>query len=125
MFEERDRMGSKIKFEPCNTPARDGDTVLVCAGLVNKGHMWILLEAEVLEVSTNAYLVRYTDYSAFGSSELFVEWISKGVVVDVISADKPFLDDAVEAAKFLWETYRHKDCFSGKAIIEKWPWLEE
>lgn len=126
MFDERDRIGSEIKFRSCGKSARIGDKVLICAGLVDKGHMWKLLEAEVVETSISACKVRYTDYKPYGHKDpFFYEWVAKDVIVDVVYSCNPVVNEAVEAAKFLWETYRHKDCFSGKAILEKWPWLKE
>lgn len=75
----------KLAADPCSQVPKIGDTVLIAAGLVNKGHLWIRLEAKVLKCANTSYYVEYTDYKYYIQKEPVREWVHQNVITDVIT----------------------------------------
>ena len=72
----------KLACEPCLKEAKEGDKVLVAAGVMGRGHHWMRLEAEVLRVADTAYYVRYVKYTNY-KGEVVEEWVHRFAVTDV------------------------------------------
>ena len=72
----------KLACEPCLTPAKVGDRVLVGAGPAGRGFEWERLEAVVLEVADTAYRLEFVGRGFDGTPD--IAWIHKFVVTDVL-----------------------------------------
>lgn len=61
------------------------DLVIVAAGFVGLGHIWVRLEAEIVEIGESSYKVRFLDYTPYrgtkGSHEV---WIHPALITDVL-----------------------------------------
>lgn len=59
-----------------------GDSVLVAAGLLARGYVWVRKACKVLEVTDSACLVRHNSEHEYDRWE---EWIDKFLVTDIIT----------------------------------------
>ena len=58
-----------------------GDRVIVNAGLLNRGHLWIRIVCTVVEVAEHSCLVKHSGEHEFDNWE---EWIDLYVITDVL-----------------------------------------
>lgn len=76
----------KLCCEPSQKIPKLGQRVIVAAGLLGMGHLWIREEAIVEEVGEVSIKVRFTNYKPFngerGSHEL---WIHPALITDVLN----------------------------------------
>ncbi len=87
IYKYRDKLDSefaRLAAEPCSKVPQVGDRVLIAAGLVGKGHLWIRLEAVVLECADTAYYVKYKKYKLYRDTDTHEEWVHQAVITDVL-----------------------------------------
>jgi len=60
-----------------------GDKVLIAAGLIGRGHAWVRVEGEVLEVGQASIKVRGKQSY---SDETWEEWIDPALITDIIKS---------------------------------------
>ena len=75
----------RLLGDPCLKQPRVGDRVIVAAGLLGRGHLWVRLEAVVLEVASSAYRVRFSGRAYNGKEE--EDWVVHGLITDVIPSE--------------------------------------
>jgi hypothetical protein len=76
--EQRDEFDRRAAdMPPLPTP---GDKLVLHAGLLNRGHMWIRIEAVCLAVADNSVKVEITD----GYHTKDTLWVHPAVIVDIV-----------------------------------------
>ncbi|MCK9569108.1 hypothetical protein M0R72_09215 [Candidatus Pacearchaeota archaeon] len=79
---DKQQQFEKLVMDQCCDIPEVGDSVIVAAGLLNRGFDWIRLEAKVLAVAPQSYKVQFERNHYDGSPD--IEWIHPAVVTDVI-----------------------------------------
>jgi hypothetical protein len=57
-----------------------GDTVIVAAGLLNRGHLWIRKECTVIQTADVSYKVKCTNPPL----DDWEEWVDRALILDVL-----------------------------------------
>lgn len=74
----------KLASDPCMKIPEVGDTVVVAAGLLGMGHIYIRMGAKVLIVGDSSYFVQFDDYKLGLDKENYKTWVNPVLVTDVI-----------------------------------------
>lgn len=73
----------KLCSNPLNKKVKVGDKVVFAAGLVNRGHLWIREEAEVIDIGDKSVKIRYKKSYDKDNNEI---WIHPALIVDVLES---------------------------------------
>jgi hypothetical protein len=71
----------RLRIEPSNRTPAVGDTVVVAAGLLDRGHLWIRTGCLVIALGETSIKVRFPD--GYGG-KVDEQWISPVLITDVI-----------------------------------------
>lgn len=78
----------KLAIEPCTAIPKVGDRVLVAAGLLGMGHLWVREECEVLACGDTSYKVRFLNYKpVFEPVGSKTEWVHQALITDAVGAN--------------------------------------
>lgn len=87
--EEREDEFRKLCAEPCLRVPEIGDRVLVAAGLLGMGYLWIRREAEVVSKGDTAYRIRFVNCESYHEGN--EHWVHQALITDVLTAANPVL----------------------------------
>ena len=85
--DHRDNMAAefhKLAVEPSATRPKVGDHVLVAAGLLNRGHLWIRYECEVICEADTSFKIRCCDSAYHGLERNWEQWVHQALITDVL-----------------------------------------
>ena len=75
----------RLCAEPSSVPASKGDRVVVAAGFVGLGHLWVREEAEVMECGDTSVKVRFIHYTPYNRAKGTLEmWVHPALITDVL-----------------------------------------
>lgn len=83
--QDKEEMFRRLCAEPCMKVPKPGDRVIIAAGLLGRGFLWVRTEAEVLQVADTSVKVRFK--SSFSQTPDVEEWIHPALITDVLSKD--------------------------------------
>ena len=85
--DEMDAEFQKLICEPCSIVPEKGDTVVVAAGLIGMGHLWIRKAGTIIECGDTSYLVGWHGFIGKYSDK--ETWVNQALITDVIRKTKP------------------------------------
>ena len=78
----------KLAIEPTMVIPEVGDTVIIAAGLLGMGHVWVRKEGVVLMAGDTSYKVEFVDEKDYVTGENKVKWVVQTLITDVIRKKK-------------------------------------
>ncbi len=78
----------KLAIEPTMVVPEVGDTVIIAAGLLGMGHVWVRKEAVVLMAGDTSYKVEFVDDKHPMTGKNYVKWVVQTLITDVIRKEK-------------------------------------
>ena len=86
--QEREEFKRLLSDRPSTVP-QVGSRVLVAAGFLGMGHIWIREEGVVEECGDTSYKIRFINYTPYSKEKgSLSQWVHQSLITDVLKGEK-------------------------------------